>query len=788
MEYRYGHFSKQGDEFIITDPATPRPFDNFLWNDVCYSNVQQTGVGCFDYQVGDEEGIQLLTGVGRICDFDVFGRDHLMSRLIYVRDNETGEFWNVNWEPVRREPDQFTCTHGLGVTTIDTTVAGIRSVFGILVPRGSDPVELWSLRSVNTTDRPRRLSLFGYNQFQFKYKWGFDSYGDMVYRNSCYDPDLNAVVATKHPYRKPHDTLTGFFTADVPMAGWDGTRDAFVGLYNTLADPEAVRRGACSNTPGSADATIAAAQFDLDLAPGEERVIALLLGAAPASQQIADLRDRYLDRFGDCLTEVRDFHRQQSARNRITTPDAHFDRLQNHWIKQATSYGATWCRWGYKGYRDIVQHGLGVSTLRPERTREIILEALRRQYQSGLALRGWHPVDEKPYSDSALWNVFTLTAYLRETGDLALLHERVPFYDGGEDATVLDHIDRALDFLESNKGAHGLLLIKFGDWNDSLTGIGKEGRGESVWLSEAYAEAMREMAALAEVLGDTDKRRDYVARREHIVNAIRQHAWNGRWYTRCFDDNGRPIGSPESAEAKIFFEAQAWALIAGIAGPEEQQTLLDSVDEILLTDAGYLLLAPPFTRVDDNIGRISSMEPGVAENGTVYSHLNIWMILGLVRNGRADKAWDIYRRVAPGMLDEGEDDTNNLREFKQNCPPYMVANCYFGPDHRNNAFQMEFTWITGSVAWSNTVIVQEMLGAKADYNGLRIVPQLPSAWKECRVERHYRGAVYDIRIENPDGLQSGQVEITLDGNKVEGNLLPDLADGKTHEVRVVMRG
>ncbi len=778
MNTTYGHFEDGKSDFTITNPATPRAFDNFLWNDVIFSNIQQTGVGYCDYQMEDKEGVQLFTGVGRICDFDVFGRDHLMSRLIYVRDNATGEFWNINWEPVRRAYESYACTHGPGHTTIRTTVDGIRAEFQIFIPIGQDPVELWSIRLADLSGRERSLSVFAYNQFQFKYKWGFDSYGDMIFRGVWMNHDLNAVVASKHPFRKPHNHLIGFMTSDRAITGFDGSRDAFVGTYNSLADPKAVVQGSCTNTPGSSEATIGAAQFDVVLPPHSEVEFSIMVGATDDESKIATLRSRYLGDVKAHFEALQDEKKALENLNRVTTPDPHFNRIANTWVKQAALFGATWCRWGWNGYRDIVQHGLGVAAIKPERTREILLTAFKYQCQSGLALRGWNPVDEKAYSDSALWLIFTLVAYLKETDDLAILEEQVPFYDGGTD-TVFGHIQRALDFLENNKGVHALCLIKFGDWNDSLTGVGKEGRGESVWLSQACAEALRQMAELMQHLGDESLELEYLTRRERLLEAINSEAWDGDWYTRCFDDQGKPLGSHKNEFARIFMETQSWALISGAANEERAERLIESSDNILGTPAGYLLLAPSFKREDPSIGRISSLEPGICENGTVYSHLNIWMILGLLRYGMGDKAYEIFQRISPGYI-EGD------MAIKEQCPPYMYANCYFGPEHRNNSFQMEFTWITGSVAWFNTVPTQEMLGVRADYDGLVIDPCLPSSWDHCEVEKSFRGADYHITIENPHHLQRGIVSLTLNGHPIKGNRLPLPKAGEQNSVTVVL--
>ena len=779
MKYNYGYFNSEGNEFIITDPNTPRPFDNFIWNDVIFSNIQQTGVGYCDYQICENEAVQLFTGIGRVCDFDVFGRDHLMSRLIYVRDNKTGEYWNVNWEPVRKQPDSYKCIHGLGYSIIKSQNNGIETEFKIFIPKGCDPVELWSLKIRNVSFVQRDISIFVYNQFQFKYKWGFDSYGDMIYRASWFNKDLNAVVATKHPYRRPHDYLTAFMTSDTKIAAYDGSRNAFVGLYNTLAEPEAVVKGHCSNIPGSADATIGAVQYNFTLSAGLSENVSIIIGVTNKEENITWFRNKYLGNYEYYFDELVRENREMFLRNRIQTPDYHFDRILNYWVKQAALYGATWCRWGFNGFRDIVQHGLGVSVLKPERTKEILLEALKYQYSSGLALRGWNPVDKKPYSDSALWLVFLLIAYIKETGDIKILEEQVPYYDEGV-ATVLQHIEQALDFLENNKGAHELILIKYGDWNDSLTSVGKEGRGESIWLSQAYAEAMRQMAGLTDYLKDDIKKTDYLKRRERIIEALNKNAWDGKWYLRCYDDNGKPVGSNTNKAAKIFMEPQCWALISGTADDERARTLIESCDELLGTELGYLLLAPPFTEIDDSIGRISSMEPGIAENGTVYSHLNIWMILGMLEYGMADKAYEIFKKVTPGYVQSDND-------FKQKCLPYMYSNCYFGPEHKNNKFQMEYSWVTGSIAWFNNVLLKNMLGAKPDYDGLRIEPCIPSEWAECKVNRCFRGVEYRITIRNPEHIQRGMVEVYVDGNKIQGNLVPVFTDGGIHDIDVLMK-
>ena len=247
-----GHFSKDGLEYVVTRPDTPRPFDNMLWNRQFLANVQQTGAGYTDYQIGSFEMTKLSQGIGRICDFDVYGRDTFLNRLVYVRDNKTGKFWNVGWEPVKAKPSRFRARHGLGYTVIENTTDGVAASFRVFVPAGDEPAEYWTLRLA--PERARDLTVFVYEQISFKYMWGFNSYGDMFYRNSRLDAKRNMAIFTKHPFVTPHPWQTGYLAADRKIDGFDGSKDFFVGTYNQLNEPEAVVKGRCTGSVGSSDA------------------------------------------------------------------------------------------------------------------------------------------------------------------------------------------------------------------------------------------------------------------------------------------------------------------------------------------------------------------------------------------------------------------------------------------------------------------------------------------------------------------------------------------------------
>ncbi len=768
----FGSFSGES-AFRITNPATPRAFDNFLWNEAVMSCVQQTGAGTLDIQPGREQAIQVFTGVGRVCDIEAFGRDHLMSRLIYIRDNKTGAFWNVGWEPVRAAYNHYACEHGLGYTRIESETNGIAASLLIVVPPGDAPVEQWHLELRNRSGATRDLTVFAYNQIQLGYKWGFESYGDMLYRGAWFDPACKGMILQKHPYVAPHQHLTAFFGADRMPDGHDGSRRLFVGDYNTLAAPEAVVKGVCTNTPGSCEATIAALQFNLTLTPDQQESIGFVVGLTDSEANAAALCRQYAGTAREALTAVRLAAKARHDRNTVQTPDPQFDRLMNDWLKQQTLFGATWCRWGYMGYRDIVQHGMGVCSFAPERTREILIEACAHMKRDGMALRGWNPVDTKPYSDSTLWLVYTLTAYLKETGDFELLTESVPWFDGGE-ASLLEHIETAMRTLEDNKGAHGLCLIRFGDWNDSLTNIGRDGKGESVWLSMAYVHAMDLLAELFAHRMDDNRAYAYTQRAEIMREALRDQAWDGDWYVRCFDDRGEPVGSASNAEGRIYLNPQSWALISGIADEAQRDKLLAACREHLLTPAGYRLLYPPYLTRNDHIGRISYLEPGICENGTVYSHVNAFLFLAQLKEGMADEAYETFRLLSPGYAETPDSP-------KCAVPPYIYANAYYAPEHRNNALQAEFTWVTGSVAWWLEAAMEHLIGVRRGYSGLTVRPALPSSWDRASLRRTFRGKEFEIHIQ-----RTGTPSLRLNGALLADTLIPLDDCAPTNQIEVTL--
>jgi len=765
----YGKFSKDFTEYEIHTPNPIHAIDNYLWNEKVFSHVTQTGLGYIWY---DHQGTEITqVSPGSVCE-TVYDKHY--SRLIYIRDNDTGRYWNLNWEPVLEDITSFSCVQGLGYTKISSVKNSIRGELTVFVPPGSDPLEIWRLRIINLKEKPRDISVFTFNEISLE---SVDTYGELIYMHGEFDKRLNGIVSVKRAETLPHDHFSSFFVTDHRVSSHDCSKESFVGRAGMLNKPAALARGKCLNSIASFERPVTVLHLRMKLNPKSEKQANFLFGVADNRKTIRKHIIKYFHKNG-IEKEFKQLRKEKTKLNKINTvhsPDARLNMLTNIWNKHQIDYGSSWSRWGWRGYRDVVQNTMALPLIRPDKAREKLLTALRYQYHSGWALRGWCPVDEKPYSDNALWLIFAVVKYLQETGDLDMLRKSVPFFDKGRD-TVYKHLIAAVDFCWKHRGRHGMSLIEFGDWNDSLTQVGRKGRGEGVLLTMMLFCANAKMIRITEKLNDT-KRTTELRRRQRILKKVlNEQAWEDDRYIRAYDDEGLPIGSKSNKEGKIYLSTQAWALLGRIVPDDRIDMLVNTIDKKLLTKVGYMVLSPCYKKYHSNIGRITNMEPGIAENGTIYSHSNGWIIRGYLQQGLADKAYDIYRRIAPAY--------HSLPQEKTGAVPYVFSNCYFGPEHYTKPYLTEYSWITGSVPWFFLDIIEWMFGLRSDYDGLLIEPCLPSKWKKCSAQRTFRGKTFDVHFERKAHEKSNSQRIILNGKPIEGNLIRIEECRKNNKVEV----
>lgn len=767
----YGHFSADGTEYVVTRPDTPRPWYNRFGNPDYGVVISQTGGGWAN--TGGEFRHQLTYYVPR---FDQSGR------YLYVRDDEDGEFWSAGFAPVRRKLDRWECRHGLGWTTFRARRRGIEAELTVFVPvRGA--VELWLVRLTNLSGRKRKVTAFPFVE------WSIDSSGqgvdDLVYAASSdgeYDAANRAVVASRRA--RLFSFTRAFMAIDRRPDGWDVNRAAFVGGGRTLADPLAVERGRCSGTPATGEITVGAFARSAQLRPGQSAGFAVMIGMADSARERAALVRRFL-RGGGARRElrlVRDFWERMGRTVGIRTPDPDFDRYVNRClVRHVHALGGTPSVRGLSiGFRNYVQDAMGMVFLDPARSRFLLVDSLRYQATSGEATIWFSKCAQatRPpqHVDTKIWPILAAASYLRETGDWGVLRERVPFLDSARKATVLEHLDLAADKAWRDRGQRGLSLVGGGDWNDTLSAMGRRGKGVSVWMSEAMLWSTRELGEIHARLGHARRAGELARRAEEMRSAINRGAWDGHWYRMGYTDSGMPVGTRRAKQGKIFLLPQTWAVLSGATDPARAGELLELVDRRLQTPYGPTLMEKPFTRPDPNLGGITFLVQGMGENGPAYSHVAAFKACADGVAGRGDALYEGLLKLFPYTHDPAV----TLNE------PFVVPNYYrppaiprkFGATHRS--------WVTSTPNWALKAVIEGLFGLQAQHDGLRVDPAIPRAWKKCSIRRKIRGATYEVEVLNPSRAGRGVREVSLDGRRLPGNTVPWAADGGTHRVQVVL--
>ena len=778
----HGSFTADNREFILTHPSTPRPWHNYLCNAVYLANLTQHGTGASFWQ---PRGEGLRTNVTE--DRDGSGGP----RFVYLRDNDTGTYWTATGAPAHPAMDSWECRVGLGYQIHRAALHGIETEWLVFVPQNDEPGEFWKITVRNRSDRPRRISVTPYLEMHLT---GGSTLMDFIaVLGGRYEPDLRAVFGINSCVKFP-PRFKAFLASDAGVAGATVSRDEFLGHYRDYRNPIAIERGDLHNPEAGTEWLGASLRHELELAPGEERTFHCLIGVVESVEEGRAMIGRLLAPGvpARLFEELRQGADADAARFAVRSPDPQFDRWFNVWLKHQLRFVGRWGRVIGRGFRDILQDSFGHRLLDPALARSCLLEVFSKQFPDGRCIRAWRlPIDIldlQHYADSPSWMIMALSLYLKETGDFALLEESVPFLNPDDPraepvsgATVWEHVVLAQRHLLEHRGAHGLSKIYYGDWCDTMNGVGKAGRGESVMLSMQVKWGCDQLAELARLRGDTALAREMEDSSAALAEAINREAWDGGWYVRAFDDDGIPVGSDrppasDNGEGRIFLNAQSWAVIADVAPPDRANTALDAALRHLDTGYGMVLNWPAFTGLKPRIGQMTAMSPGFYENGSVYVHGNCFWIQALAMAGRAAECWRAFRAILPDSPNKPETDTE----------PFAIPNYYIGPDggRRKQRNLYLSGWRTGSAAWLYQIGIEWILGARAEYEGLRIDPRLPEGFTPVTFTRTFRDATYDITLEGASGDAARVRSITLDGRPVEGTLLPLPEPGAHHIVRV----
>jgi len=790
---KYGYFAENGREYVITTPRTPRPWINVMSNGDYGMIVSQTGSG---YSWRTHAQLNRLTRWEQDLIKDEWGK------YLYLRD-EKGNLWSAGWKPVCREPDHYTCRHGIGYSVIESSNFGIDSTLLMFVPN-DEPLEIWKLTLQNLTNKPRTLQLYSYLE------WGLGAAPDWhrefhrSFIETSFDAGLQALFATKRLWEIPTDrghwnaewAYTAFHSCNPKPASFDSDKETFLGMYGNQRAPEAVQAGKkLGQRAGNWLDPVACLHLSITLAPRAEKTLCFTLGAARSKEEAASLIHKYRSPEGvDAALDMvlRRWAGLLGTVN-VATPDDAMNIMLNTWLKYQAISGRLWGRTAYYqtggayGFRDQLQDSQIFLPIEPARTRQQILMHARHQFQDGTVYHWWHPISEtglqNKISDNLLWLPFVLTSYLLETNDLAVLDCREPFVDDAAPVSLYEHCQRAIRKALERFSKRGLPLIGAGDWNDGLSAVGLDMKGESVWLGHFLHRILIDFAAIAEKRGDVATGRLYRERARHLKDSINELAWDGAWYSRGTKDSGEKFGSKENTEGRIYLNAQTWAVISGVADRPRAEEVMDQVENMLEYKAGPLLLFPGYKTCDRYIGYLTRYAAGMRENGGVYTHAATWAVIAEALLGRGEEAFRMFSKINP--INRGKRPEEYMAE------PYVTPGNIEGPD---SAFYGRggWTWYTGSAGWLFKVGLEWILGVRAAFDGLVIDPCIPAGWKGFTVRRNFRGASYVIEVRNPEHVNQGVKELCIDGEKsaepcaAPARPLPVFAAGSTHHVVVTL--
>ena len=791
---QYGHFDNKNREYVIDRVDLPVSWTNYIGQKDMYGVFNHTAGGYLLCGSSEYHRITRFRPNGVPMD----GPGH----YVYLRDDATGEYWTASWQPVGRDKAKYRCRHGLGYVRYESDYSDIHAEQTLFVAM-DDPVEIWNVALRNDSGRPRRLSVFSYAEFSFHHV-------DMDNRNfqmSLYAAGSrykDGVIEYELHYE---ENGYQFFTSNFAPDGFDCLRDTFLGPYRTERDPIAVEEGRCSGSYENGGNHCAVLQKKLTLNAGEEARLLFLLGEGGYDAGRA-AREKYTQQRVD-----EDFHRlhrfwdDKLSALQVETPSEGMNTELNIWnlyqseinvmFSRFTSFIEVGGRVGL-GYRDTAQDAMTIPHSNPEKCRARIVELLRALTNEGYGLHLFEPrwfEPEQPQqsfrsptviptpdksqivhgikdacADDALWLVSAVVQYIRETGDLGFADETVTYADGGE-GTVYEHMKRILDFSARQVGQNGVCKGLRADWNDCLN----LGGGESAMVSFLHHWALGNFAALAEKLGRDEDAAHYRAMREHVREVCERVLWDGKWYARGITADGRMIGTQRDEEGRVHMESNTWAVLSGAASRERGLSAMDSVDEYLYTPYGLLLNAPSYTKIDDGLGFVTRVYPGLKENGAIFSHPNPWAWCAEAMLGRGSRAMKFYNALCPAMQ-------NDKIEVRQS-EPYSYCQFVVGRDH--TAFgRARHPFMTGSSGWAYYAATQYLLGVRPDFDRLTVDPCIPADWKEFFVHRRWRGAMYHIHVINPQGIEKGVSAIWMDGKVVDA--LPPLPAGSECRVEVIM--
>ena len=824
---KFGYFDDENREYVITTPRTPLPWINYLGCKDFFTLISNT---CGGYTFYKDAKLLRMTRY-RYNDIP----NDINGKYFYIKDKDS--VWNPGWKPTQTELDSYECRHGIGYSRFTGAKNKLEASVLTFIPM-DDNCEISQVKLTNQSDGEKTVFLFSYVEWCL---WNADDDSRNFQRNlnTGEVEVVGSSIYHKTEYRERRNHYA-VYSVNTPVDGFDTSRDAFLGAYRGAANPEVVEKGQAANSVAHGWSPIASHQINVTLKPGESKTFVFVLGyienpedqkweshgvinKKPAEAMLAKYQtDADVEK---AFAALNAYWNELLSKYTVKSSNDKVDRMVNIWnqyqcmvtfnLSRSASYFESGIGRGM-GFRDSNQDVLGFVHQIPDRARERIIDIASTQLPDGGCYHQYQPLTKKgnsdiggDFSDDPLWMILSVSAYIKETGDWAILDEMVP-YDNDESKAkpMLDHLKVSFYKIVNNLGPHGLPLAMRADWNDCINlscfsdtpgesfqtytnpKFAAEGGyskiAESVMVATLFTYTGPNYVAILKHLGKDDEAAAAQAEIDKMKKNVMEHAFDGDWFLRAYDSTGAKMGSKECEEGKIFIEPQGFAVMSEI-GKEEGADIktLNSIDKYLNTDFGLVLNNPAFTKYYIQYGEISTYPGGYKENAGIFTHNNAWIICAEAYAGRGDKAFEYYSKIAPAFTE----DTSDIHKTE----PYVYGQMIGGKDAGadigkpgNHFGQGKNSWLTGTAAWNMVAISQYILGVQPDWDGLKIDPSIPAAWDGLTATRQFRGDTYDIKVSNPNHVNKGVKSLVVDGKAIDGNVIPVAGDGQTHTVEVVM--
>ncbi len=803
---RYGFFDDKNKEYVITDPKTPTKWINYIGTLQFGGIIDQTG------------GMLLCKGdpaLNRINKYITqLPASDMRGSTIYVRIKEgTGyKVFSPVFVPTLDKYDLYECHVGLGYQRIISEFYGLRFEITYFVPNKAT-VQVTDIRVTNKSGKTLEVDVIPVIEYSHPDSLKQLTNADWVPQTMCSTAhkQKDLLVLAEYPFMNKK-TKVNYLTSNYPVSSFEADRRVFLGdnEYGTWKNPLSLQKSEFSNYEPLRGDSIGALMHHLgSMKTDETKRLVVLLGQNESIEKAQPEIDIYRDtkNVDTALNDLTTFWSHYLSTFQVNSPDAAFNSMVNIHNPRQCYMTLNWSRYlsfyqlGYGargiGFRDSSQDVLGVLGAAPAEAKELIKKLLSVQMSTGFAMHQFNPLTmvascgdseeeegHRYYSDDHLWIILSVCWYIKETGDMAFLKEEIPFYEKEKDGTtpkatgtVLDHLQRAIEFTNKDRGAHGLPLLGFADWNDT---VNLKGKAESVFTADLYCRALLEMIELSTFLKDTTATEKYKKYHAEMTDVINKTCWDGEWYVRYYEENGAPLGSHKNAEGKIFINSQSWALIGGVAPKDRAELTMKSVNKHLNTKFGLKLSAPGYKEFDWRKGGVTTYPPGAKENGGIFLHCNPWVMIAETILGHGDMAYQYYQQINSAAK-------NDIMEVFES-EPYNYPQNILGDEHplfgmgRNG-------WLSGTSSWTYTAATKFILGVRPLFNGIEIDPCVPSSWKQFSITRSFRGVTYRISVENPNKVNKGVAAMTVDGTAVTGNVITsEMVAGKKEVAVTVTMG